>query len=166
MIFLLFANIISYVITPVKNEDQDLVFIIKSSVIFSNKGASVWNLTEVDRSIGLFMNNTWQTVYLTNYSHPIENVTTDEEGNPVAVLRFSEAKIGPNETLSYNVTYRVLSKPRSPLNVSEEASGNLNEIPSGLREKYCEAEGSWLVNNSTLQTLAYSIAKDLSLIHI
>lgn len=160
LIFLFFANTIFSVITPAKSEDQDLEFIIRSSVTFSNKGASIWNLTEEDKSIGLFMNNTWQTVYLTNHSHPIENVTTDEEGNPVAVLGFSESKIGPNETLSYTVTYRALSKPRPPLNVSEEASENLNEIPETLREKYCRAEGSWLVNDSTLQALARGIAKD------
>jgi len=159
-IFLLFTNTIDFVFVPAKSEDQDLEFIIRSSVTFFNNGTSIWNLTEEDQSVGLFMNNTWQTVYLTNYSHPIENVTTDEEGNQVAVLQFSESKIRPNETLSYNVTYRVLSKPRPFLNVSEEASGNLIEIPSGLREKYYRAEGSWLVNDSTLQALAYSIAKD------
>jgi len=158
-IFLLFANITFFVSVPVKSEDQDLEFIIRSSVTFSNNGTSIWNLTEEDQSIGLFMNNTWQTVYLTNYSHPIKEII-DEEGNQMAVLQFSESKIRPNETLSYNVTYGILSKPRPPLNVSEEASGNLNEISPGLREKYCRAEGSWLVNDSKLQALAQSIAKN------
>ena len=160
MIFLLFVSINFFVSVPVGSEDQDLRFIIRSSVTFFNNGTSIWNLTEEDQSIGLFMNNTWQTVYLTNHSHPIENVTTDEEGNPVAVLRFSESKIRPNETLSYNVTYGILSKPRPLLNVSEEASGNLDEIPENLREKYCRAEGSWLANDSTLQALAHTVAKD------
>lgn len=160
MIFLFFANTTFYVITPVKSEDQDLGFIIRSSVTFFNNGTSVWNFTEEDQSIGLFMNNTWQTVCLTNHSHPIKQIKTDEEGNPVAVLRFSESKIRPNETLSYNVTYQALSKSRPPLNVSEEKSGNLDEIPESMSEEYTKAEGPWLVNDSTLQTLAHTVAKD------
>jgi hypothetical protein len=138
-------------------ENQDLEFTIQSSVTYFNNGTGVWNFTEDDRTIGLFMNNSWQTVNLTECSFPIEKVTNDEDGNPYAVLQFNKEKLDPGGNISYTVKYRITSKPRPLPNINEENSSKLDEIPESLREEYCGPEGPWQVNDTGLQELAQNI---------
>jgi len=145
-----------------EGDTQDVGYTIKTRVTYSNpvNGTRIWNITEEDRTIGLFMNNTWQTAYLLNHSYPLEMMKNDEDGNLIAVLRFPNLRLNPGENVSYTVAYRFLSKPRSIPEITEEKSGTLDEVPRDLREKYCGEEGPWLVNDPVLQELAYSIAKN------
>ena len=140
--------------------EEEIEYYIKSKVVFSNKGSRVWNFTERedDRTIGLFMNNSWQTVYLVNSTPPIEAIKSDKDGNKVAVLQFPEAlQLGKN--ISSTVIYHVISKPRVLENISENASGTLNEISDqSLKEKYLGAEGPWLINETMLKNIAHNIA--------
>jgi len=146
----------------VEGDTRDVGYTINMTVTYSNpiNGTRVWNLTEEDRTIGLFMNNTWQTAYLVNYSYPLEMMKNDEDGNPIAVLRFPKLRLNPGENMSYSVAYRFLSKPRAFPEIMEEKSETLDEIPKDLSEKYCREEGPWLVNDLELQELAYSIARN------
>ena len=146
----------------VEGETQDVGYTIKMRVTYSNpvNGTRIWNLTEEDRTIGLFMNNTWQTAYLINHSYPLEMMKNDEDGNPIAVLRFPKLRLNPGENVSYTVAYRFLSKPRSIPEIMEEKSETLDEIPKDLRVKYCRKEGPWLVDDPDLRGLAHSIAKN------
>jgi len=143
-------------------ETQDVGFTIQTTVTFSNpsNGSSIWNFTEEDRTISLFMNNTWQIVHLINYSYPLETMKTDEDGNSVAVLLFPKSELTPGENMSYTITYHALSKPRSIPKITEETSEDLDKIPKDLNEKYCREEGPWLVNDPQLQKLAHSIAQN------
>ena len=120
-------------------------------------GTREWNLTIEDRTIGLFMNNTWQTVYLIESSYPLESVKIDDDGNPIAVLRFPKSRLSPGESVSYNVTYHVISSPRQTLNITEEEALSLEAIPQEFREKYCKEEGPWLIDDPRLRRLAYDI---------
>jgi len=139
-------------------EAQDLEFTIRTSVTYSNNGTGVWNFTEGDRAISLFMNNSWQTVNLTEHSFSIENVTNDDDGNPLAVLQFDKEELKPGENISYAVTYRIVSKPRPLPNIAEEKSENLSQIPKNLSDKYCGPEGPWQINDTELRELAQNIA--------
>ncbi|MEM3640558.1 MAG: transglutaminase-like domain-containing protein [Candidatus Bathyarchaeia archaeon] len=143
-------------------ETQDLSFIIQMKVTFSNpkNGSAAWNLTEEDRMISLFMNNSWQLVYLINCSHPFESVKTDEDGNQVAVLLFQKSKLMQGENISYVTAYRAISKPRLIPEIKEDASQSIYEVPADLSEQYCREVGPWLTNNSQLRQLAYDIAKN------
>jgi len=145
-----------------KGETQDVGFTIQMTVTFSNpsNGSSTWNFTEEDRTISLFMNNTWQVVYLLNCSYPLETMKTDEDGNPVAALLFPKSELKPGENVSYAITYHALSKPRSIPKITEETSESLDKIPMDLIEKYGRGEGPWLVNDPQLRELAYSIVKN------
>lgn len=145
-----------------EGETQDVGYTIKMRVTYSNpvNGTRIWNLTEEDRTIGLFMNNTWQTAYLINHTYPLETMKNDEDGNPIAVLRFPKLRLNPGENVSYTVAHRFLSKPRSIPEITEEKSETLDEIPEDLREKYGREEGPWLVNDPELRELAYSIVKN------
>jgi len=146
----------------VEGETQDVGFTIQMTVTFSNpsNGPSTWNFTEEDRTISLFMNNTWQIVHLINYSYPLETMKTDEDGNSVAVLLFPKSELKPGENVSYTVMYHALSKTRSIPKITEETSEDLDKIPKDLSEKYGRREGPWLINDPQLQKLAYNIAKN------
>ncbi|KPV62589.1 MAG: Transglutaminase-like superfamily protein [Candidatus Bathyarchaeota archaeon BA2] len=160
IIFLLLSTLVFNSPTVLKGETNEASFIIKTSVTYYNNGTGNWVFKDEDRAISLFMNNTWQTVHLTYHSHPLERFDTDEDGNPIAVLKFLEAEIEPGKSISYAVTYYALSKPRFlPLNISEENSRNLDDIPEELIERYCGEGDPWLVNDQELQDLAYNIAK-------
>jgi len=145
----------------VKGETNEAGFIIKTSVTYYNNGTENWVFTDEDRTIGLFMNNTWQTVYLTYHSHPLEKLDIDEDGNPIALLEFPKTEIEPGESISYAVTYYALSEHRLLPNIKEENSGTLDDIVrerEELMERYCGQGDAWLVNDPELKELAYSIA--------
>jgi len=146
----------------VRGEPENIGFNIQMTFTYSNlgNGTRIWNFTEEDRRINLFMNNTWQTVWLINHSLPLETLKVDEDGNPVAVLRFSKSELRPGENLSYTTTYFAVSKPRSIAKITEEKSETLDGIPKDLKEKYCKGGGSWLVDDPQLRELAYKVAKN------
>lgn len=143
----------------VEGESQDLTFVIHVKVNLSNSsnGTKIWNFTTEDRTIGLFMNNTWQTVQLTNSSLPLETMAVDEDGNPVGFLQFPQSELVPGENISYTVEYRVLSKPRALPIISEDKSETIEEIPDNLKANYSGAEGPWLVNDRELKALAHNL---------
>lgn len=145
----------------VEGEKQDVSFVIQMTVTFSNpsNGTKTWNLTAEDRTISLFMNNTWQTVQLINHSYTIEKTTVDEDGNPIAILQFPRTELEPGENVSYTVAYRALSKPRSLPNIVEEESLAVENISAVLKDRYTGTEGPWLVNNTELQDLAQNITE-------
>ena len=142
-------------------EEEEAEYYVKSTVTYSNRGSKPWNFTErkEDRTVGLFMNNSWQTVYMVNSTPSIETIEKDTDGNQVAVLQFPEMLLNPGQNISYTVTYRVVSKPRTLGNINETALKSLNDIPPELlKEKYLGADGPWLVDDTELQSLARSLA--------
>lgn len=144
----------------VRGESGDINYSIKSTVTFVNPplGTRTWNLTEEDRAISLFMNNSWQIVELKGATYPFEVLKSDTDGNNIAVLKFPKQQLPPGENLTYIAEYHVVSKPRTIPNIAEEKSGTLKDIPQGLKDNYTRAEGPWLVNDSTLVGLAHEIA--------
>lgn len=159
-LFLLLSTLAFSSLVVVKGETSEAGFVIKTSVTYYNNGTGNWVFTDEDRAIGLFMNNTWQTVQLINHSYPIKNATFDEDGNPIAVLQFPELELKPGENISYAVTYYALSKSRLLPTIEEGDSGTLDDIPEELVERYCGEGDSWLVNDQELQELAGSIAQN------
>ena len=146
----------------VEGETQDVGYTIKMRTTYSNpvNGTRIWNLTEEDRTIGLFMNNTWQRVQLMSYSYLLEALKVDENGNSIAVLSFPKSELKPGENVSFSVMYYALSKPRSIPNIIENASETLERIPADLSRKYCREEGPWLVNEPELRELAHNLAEN------
>ena len=132
-------------------------FIIRSTVTFVNNGTSMWNLTEADRAISLFMNNSWQTVLLVNHSHPLEAIAENEDDNLAAILDL-QRRLEPGQNLTYSVSYHVFSKHRRIPSLNESISGTGDEIPEYLREKYCTSESPWLTDNEDIRETACEIA--------
>jgi len=161
ILFLLLSTLVFHGFVVMKVETDEVGFAIRMSVNYCNNGTEKWVFTEEDRAIGLFMNNTWQTVYLTYHSRPLERQELDVDGNSMAVLQFP-TEIEPAENVSYTVTYHAFSKPRLLPNIKEENSGTLNEIPSELKERYCGKGDAWMVDDPELRELAYDLTHNES----
>lgn len=106
------------------------------------------------------MNNSWQTVRLANYSRPLNKTEVDDDGNPIAVLQFPKIELERGESISFNVSYEVVSKPRPSIDVTEQESGTLDDIiPANLSE-YLSSGDAWLINDTDLKNLANNLTKD------
>lgn len=159
VLFVLLASFTFYSFTMLESKTGDVSYIIRSTVTFSNKeDEKFWNLTEEDRTVSLFMNNTWQTVHLINHSYPLQNITEDDDGNPIAVLQF-QSELNPGKNISYSVTYQVLSRPRSLPRITVEESGTLaDDKLKNLRQKYCNESYTWQIGNQKIREQAHAIA--------
>jgi len=147
-------------LSVVQGESGNVSYFLKSTVRYGNPSQSrVWNFTERedDRTMSLFMNNTWQTVELVNSTIPVEKTKNDDDENPNAILRFSKPVLNPGENVSFTIWYRIVSKPRTMPNVSENESHNLTDIPPALVLEYTTEEGSWQTNNQTLRERAFML---------
>jgi len=157
LVFSLFS-ITGLVGVHAKNEGVN--YSIKSTVTYVSprEGARIWNLTKDDRTVALFMNNSWQSVEFKSATYPIETVENDKDGNRIAALKLPQRQIHPGENISFTVEYGVVSKPRTIPEISEEHSGALDNIPLDLKKNYTGADGPWLLNEPTLRGLAHQIA--------
>ena len=160
MLSMLIASVAFNCSTVSNAETLDAGYVIQTSVTFSNNGTTVWNLTEEDREISLFMNNTWQTVYLAECSCDIERKEPDGDGNPMALLQLPESQLEPGDSVNYTLTYSVQSKPRSLPHLDEQESENLTEISEDLREEYCNGTDTWQTGNPALKETAQIIAQN------
>jgi transglutaminase-like putative cysteine protease len=135
---------------------EDRGFYIKSTSTFMNEGTDVWNLTQEDRSWALFMNNSWQTVRLIGHGHPLEAITTDADGNKLAVSQF-QSRLHSGDSVDDYVVYHVLLKPRSIPNLSYAESGTLTQIPNIVQTQYCGRYGFWMTDDPKIQETALAI---------
>jgi len=147
-------------LSVVQGETENVSYFLKSTVQYSNPSQSrVWNFTEreEDRTINLFMNNTWQTVELVNSTFPVEAIKSDDDGNPIAVLRFPKPVLHSGENVSFTVWYHIVSKPRIMPSITENESHNLTDIPPPLVLEYTSKEGPWQTSNQTLRERAFAL---------
>ena len=136
---------------------KSFILTIKITMKNMNPEGKEWLISDEEKTISLFMNNTWQTVYILNTSHPIDEIYMDDDGNPIASLSLPN-RILYGENITYKVTYRIILKPHSLPAISEKQSGKLSDIDKELKEKYCKAEGPWQVDKEELRNLAFEIA--------
>lgn len=147
-------------LVEVHGKNEGINYSIKSTVTYVSprEGTRIWNLTKDDRTVALFMNTSWQGVEFKNATYPLETVENDEDGNKIAAMELPITQLYPGENVSFTVEYGIVSKPRTIPNISEEQSATLDEISSDLKKNYTGAEGSWLLNEPTLEGLAHQIA--------
>lgn len=165
LLFFLCVLVVWSLVPPVVNEPADddsayRFFTLVSTVTFENRNSrgEVWVFADEDRELGLFMNNSWQTVYLLNVSFPVSRFEADQDGNPTAYIDFPKSSLGPHENLTYEVCYRIVLKPRVLPQIFVNSSGSLTDIPEGLKALYCSSSGSWQSDVSLIRDLAFRIA--------
>src|SRR3990170_8323676 len=162
LILIVFLSTLSFPnFSVVQSETGNMSYFLKSSVRYSNPSQDqVWNFTErgdYDRTIGLFMNSSWQTVELVNSTFTVDATKKDEDGNSLAVLQFPKLMLQHGENLNFTVWYHIVSKPRIIPYITETASLNLTDIPQNLVDEYTRGDGSWQTNNQPLVSLALSL---------
>jgi len=160
---LLFSLLSSTTSVLVQGESKkNLNYSIKTTITYVNpkEATETWILTGEDRTIGLFINNSWQSAELKEAAFPVESFEKDEDGNGIAVLEFPIQQLSPGENLSFTAEYSIVSKPRAIPDISEDESGTLNDIPQDLKGNYTSAEGPWMVNDPKLVKLAYEVGRD------
>jgi len=143
---------------PSKERVEERTFILRFSITYKSLRDHTWNLTEEDYTVGLFGNNSWQTVYLVNSSRSIRSFKNDEDGNRIAILDLSISHVFPNTTLSYDVEYRIITRPRSIPDLNIDSSLTLSDIPEAMRERFAKLKGPWQVNDPEIVSLAQRIA--------
>lgn len=157
MVLIIFP--LNYANLPISTADSsggERTYVYTSSVVYINLGDSDMVLDEGYRFFNLFMNTSWQTVYLLKASHSFVT-DRDSDGNPIIILTAPSISRGGN--LSMSISLRIVAKQRSPPTLSFSASGSLSDIPDGLQD-YIGRAGSWLTDNQTLRDLAYGLKKD------
>ena len=165
ILLFLWALVIGFYVTQPKikepaNEDSaNKYFTIGMIVTYENrnKQGNIWNFTEEDKELGLFMNNSWQTVYMLNVTYPI-TVFKDSDGNPTAFMDFPKPGIGLKENLTYEVYYWVVLKPRALPQIFENRSDGFEDIPEDLKTMFCQPLSLWQSDNPLIRDLAFSIA--------
>jgi len=157
VVVLSFSLFYFYSSLPPEDMVEARTFVLRTSIVYENRGADIWNLTEEDYTIGLFSNNSWQTVYMVNRSLPAKSFNTDEDGNYIVVLDPQRNQLTPMTTLRYDIEYRIITKPRSIPDIDEQHSQKLSDIPEEMREKSRLAQGPWQVNNPEIVDLAQKI---------
>jgi len=164
LLFFLWILIVWSLVPPAANEPSDnnsgsKVFTLVSTVTYENRNSrgESWVLTDDDKVVGLFMNNSWQTVYLLNASYPLERFGADEDGNFVAYVDFPMSELEPRENVTYQVCYSIVHKPRALSQIFVNVSGSISDIPGSLKASYC-SPGFWQSNVSLISDLAFTVA--------
>jgi len=157
LVWLFFAQLIIHRTSDGSSDNR--YFSITMTLTFENRNnnGNIWYFTRNEKEIGLFMNNSWQTVYLINVSYPISSFETDDDGNPVAYVEFPKSGLMRGENFSYQVNYRVVLKPRDLPRISENFSGSLSDIPEDLKTKFCSLTGVWQSDSSLICKYAFEI---------
>ena len=148
----------SVIFSESRPTSRSFILVITIRLENTSPQGKIWNLSEKERTIGLFMNNTWQTVYLLNSSCPLDEVRVDEDGNLIAILSTPISKIPCGENFTFQVAYRIIIESRRSPQIIEEQSGDLGDISKELKRRYCRSDGPWQVDDENLRRLAFEIA--------
>lgn len=143
----------SAISTPTIQQKREEAYIYTSETTYTNKGIHNITLTEDLRSLNFFPNSSWQSTYLLSVSQPY-NITTDNDRNRIVLLNIPPIPPGGNITTSYSM--KVIRRERPIPNITFQDSLDLSSIPNELNEYY-RAEGSWLVEDEALKSLAQEI---------
>jgi len=122
--------------------------------IIRNGGADLYGLADGDRMIYLFMNNSWQTVYIIESSYPIQKTMYDSDENKIAYLDGMPLNLRSNEQVVVNVTYHAHVHAKEIPQLDEALSGSLSEIPQELKSDYCQPIGPWQFNSTSWKYLS------------
>jgi hypothetical protein len=151
-------------VTTIPNSmDYFIEYQLSIAEIITNQGSQTYYLSTEDRIIGLFMNNSWQTVILTNCNFPYQK-TTDVDGNPIAIL--PNLYVKPGGSLTINVTYSIYSRIAGQRTLIWDPeltavnSGTIEDIPLALKTAYCKPVGPWNYEQPSwefLRRLAFQI---------
>lgn len=128
-----------------------------SKIVYINQGETDLNLENDSHFFNVFMNTSWQTVYLLTVNKPYV-WDWDDDGNPLINVNLSSISSGENVTVTFSM--QIIKHEREIPNINFTSSKNREDIDLEFKEDYLQAEGSWLVNDVMLRSLANDIWVD------
>jgi transglutaminase-like putative cysteine protease len=136
---------------------EQVRFRLTDTYVFENRGDESIALSEMDRAVSLFQNNSWQTVRILETNPSVERLLNDSDGNLYAVLAAPDS-LGGRTNLTITVVYEIASVSRSSPDLNTNAAQDLSQIPSSLVSEYCAAGGTWLTGDSKIREKAEELA--------
>ncbi len=132
-------------------------YVYKSTVVYTNQGENPQDMSLNLRTLNIFLNSSWQTVYLLNANRPYA-LGYDTDANPTITIDTPPVARGENVTLILFLV--ILPQDRKPPMINVEGAGSLDDIPGDLRKGLLTTMGSWQVEDPDLQRLAHRIWRD------
>ena len=137
---------------------RKLRYAYRSTYTFENRGEEPYVIVEDDKEIPLYLNNKWQSVTILESSHDVLEGFPDEDGNPVGHLDLPP-EIAAGESLIFIVEYLLESEGMDRPVIDPEMSGDLEDIPDRLVERYTSVTETFK-RNEEIEALALELAAE------
>jgi transglutaminase-like putative cysteine protease len=138
---------------------EQVRFRLTDTYVLENRGNESISLSDMDRAVSLFQNNSWQTVRILEANPSIERLLNDSDGNLYAVLAAPDSLEG-RTNLTMTVVYEIASMSRSSPALNMNIAQNLSQIPKDLVSEYCAPGGTWLTGDPEIREKAEDLAGD------
>jgi hypothetical protein len=129
-------------------------YVYNSKTVYINQGEENFTFKDDSHFVNIFMNTSWQTVSLLNVNQPYV-WSWDVDGNSLITINGSSLAPGENVTLS--ISMQIVKQEREPPTLNILDSQNREDIPVELTADYSQTEGSWLVDDEMLRSIANEI---------
>jgi predicted transglutaminase-like cysteine proteinase len=116
----------------------------------------MYNFTDEDTELPMFLENRWQKVSIRGSSHNIIGERPDEDGNPVAIIGLPH-EISAGGTVVFWIEYLIESEARDRPQLDLEQSGSTEDIPLELVQEYT-SETETFSRDEALMVLASELA--------
>jgi hypothetical protein len=158
-IFLIIVSFSNFTFISIVTSDGSIkrTYLYNSKIVYINQGETDLNLENDSHFFNVFMNTSWQTVYLLTVNKPYV-WDWDDDGNPLVNVNISSIPSGENVTVTFSM--QIIKHEREIPNINFTSSKNREDIDLEFKEDYLQAEGSWLVNDVMLRSLANDIWVD------
>jgi hypothetical protein len=158
-IFLIIVSFSNFTFISIVTSDGSIkrTYLYNSKIVYINQGETDLNLENDSHFFNVFMNTSWQTVYLLTVNKPYV-WDWDDDGNPLVNVNISSILSGENVTVTFSM--QIIKHEREIPNINFTSSKNREDIDLEFKEDYLQAEGSWLVNDVMLRSLANDIWVD------
>lgn len=158
-IFLIIVSFSNFTFISIVTSDGSIkrTYLYNSKIVYINQGETDLNLENDSHFFNVFMNTSWQTVYLLTVNKPYV-WDWDDDGNPLINVNISSIPSGENVTVTFSM--QIIKHEREIPNINFTSSKNREDIDLEFKEDYLQAEGSWLVNDVMLRSLANDIWVD------
>lgn len=134
-------------------------FLLTETYVLKNTGESEILLSEMDRAVSLFQNNSWQTAKIVEVDPAIEDILNDSDGNLYAVLEGPESLEGYSN-FTITVVYEITSTSYEGPELKMEDAEDLTQIDLDLFSEYLESSGTWLTEDPGIRERAEEIASN------
>ncbi len=138
-------------------KDNKLLFGLKSTYTYENKGNKPYIILDEDAEIPLFLQNKWQKASILTSSHELIREITDEDGNPIGILDLP-IEIPAGERLVFTVEYLIESQGMVRPDIDPNNSGKIKDIPENLIEIYTTKTDTFR-RNEEIETIAEEISE-------